>query len=238
VSQFAIITDSARKVKIAIVSKMVIPDIAIVDPLTTVTMTPELTACTGMDALCHAFEACVSTAGSRLTEMMALEAARLIVNNLDGAYRNPDNINFRDPMMMASMMAGLAFSNASLGLVHAMAHSLGGALDLAHGECNAILLEKVVHFNYAAAADKYARLAEAMGAPTHEDDFDQAASDLAASIAALRHRLGITQRLSELGVREADLPQLARFAVQDPCLSTNPREAAESQIEAIYKEAF
>lgn len=238
VSQFAIITDSARKVKIAIVSKMVIPDIAIVDPATTVTMAPELTASTGMDALCHAFEAYVSTAGSMLTDITALEAVRLVIKNLDGAYQNPDNMIFREHMMMASMFAGLAFSNASLGLVHAMAHSLGGALDLAHGECNAILLEKVVRFNYTAAGAKYARLADAMGVPTHGNDFDQAAADLAASIAALRHRLGITQRLSDLGVREADLPRLARFAAQDPCLSTNPREAAESQIEAIYKEVL
>jgi alcohol dehydrogenase len=238
VSQFAIITDSKRKVKIAIVSKMVIPDIAIVDPVTTVTMPPELTASTGMDALCHAFEAYVSTAGSILTEIVALEAVRLVINNVDGAYRFPDNMNYRDHMMMASMMAGLAFSNASLGLVHAMAHSLGGAFDLAHGQCNAMLLDKVVRFNYSAAAEKYARLADTMGVQHPKDDPDGAASNLSASIAALRQGLGITQRLSDFGVREADLPQLAEFAAQDPCLSTNPRAATLDQIEAIFKAIF
>ncbi len=238
VSQFAIITDSTRKVKIAIVSKMVIPDIAIVDPVTTTTMTPALTASTGMDALCHAFEAYVSTAGSMLTEMMALEAVRLVINNLHGAYLNPGNMDFRDHMMMASMMAGLAFSNASLGLVHAMAHSLGGALDLAHGECNAILLENVVRFNFTAAAGKYARLADIMGVRHHQNDSARTAADLAVSIADFRQKLDISQRLSDLGVREADLPQLARFAAQDPCLSTNPRLATPIQIEAIYKEIF
>jgi len=238
VSQFAIITDSTRKVKIAIVSKMVIPDIAIVDPVTTTTMTSTLTASTGMDALCHAFEAYVSTAGSMLTEMMALEAVRLVINNVDGAYRYPDNMNFRDHMMMASLMAGLAFSNASLGLVHAMAHSLGGAFDLAHGECNAMLLEKVVRFNYSAAEGKYARLADTMGVRHHQNDPGGAASNLSASIAALRQRLGITQRLSDFGVREADLAQLSEFAAQDPCLSTNPRAALPNQIKAIFKEIF
>lgn len=236
VSQFAIITDSTRSVKIAIVSKMVIPDIAIVDPVTTTTMPPPLTASTGMDALCHAFEAYVSTAGSMLTEMMALEAVRLIIDNLDGAYCHPDNMMHRDHMMTASLMAGLAFSNASLGLVHAMAHSLGGARDLAHGECNALLLEKVVRFNYSAVAAKYDRLAEAMRVPPHQADSDGSA--LAAGIEALRRRLGITQRLSDMGVRETDLPQLARYAAQDPCLSTNPRTADVDQIEALYKDIF
>ncbi len=236
VSQFAIITDSARKVKIAIVSKMVIPDIAIVDPETTVTMPPDLTASTGMDALCHAFEAHVSTAGSMLTDLTSLEAARLVLGNLYGAYRQPENMAFRDHMMMASMMAGLAFSNASLGLVHAMAHSLGGILDMAHGECNAILLAHVVRFNYPAAADKYARMAGAMGIDVIEENPERAAMALAGKIDDLRKKLGITRRLSELGVRAADLPRIAEFAAQDPCLSTNPRTATPQQIVEIYKQ--
>lgn len=238
VSQFAIITDSARKVKIAIVSKMVIPDIAIVDPETTATMDPDLTASTGMDALCHAFEAYVSTASSLLTDMTALEAVRLIRHNLEGAYAHPDNMIFREHMMMASLMAGLAFSNASLGLVHAMAHSLGGAMDLAHGHCNALLLEKVVGYNFTVAADKYASLARAMGVEVDPGDADQVASDLVHCIASLRQRLGITQRLSELGVRRADLAQLAENAAKDPCLSTNPREATPVQIEAIFNDIY
>jgi len=150
VSQFAIITDTRRGVKIAIISKMVMPDIALVDPGTTRTMPSDLTAATGMDALCHAFEAYVSTASSPLTDMAALSAVRLIKDNLFEACQKPDDLNCRSNMMMASLMAGLAFSNASLGLVHAMAHSLGGALGLPHGECNAILLEHVVRYNFSA----------------------------------------------------------------------------------------
>lgn len=127
VSKFAIIADTTRNIKITIISKMVIPDIALIDPKTTIPMSAELTAATGMDALCHAFEAFVSNASSPLTDMAALSSANIISDNFLKAYENPDNITYRDKMMTASLMAGLAFSNASLGLVHAMANSLGGA---------------------------------------------------------------------------------------------------------------
>ncbi len=238
VSQFAIITDTSRKVKFAIVSKMVIPDIALIDPQTTVTMPPNLTAATGMDALCHSFEAFVSTASSPLTDMAALAAVRLISNNLLGAYREPENMTFRDNMMMASLMAGLAFSNASLGVVHAMAHSLGGSLGLPHGECNAILLEKVVMYNYPNAAAKYNQLAEAMGQDmTKLDDREKAAS-VAFSLETLRKQLNINQRLYDIGVSLDDLSTLAEFASQDPCVATNPRETNANDIKAIYQQIY
>lgn len=236
VSQFAIISDTGRRVKIAIVSKMVVPDISLVDPETTTTMPPALTAATGMDALCHAFESYVSTASSPLTDMAALRAVDLIAGNLTGAYANPEDLRFRDPMMMASLMAGLAFSNASLGLVHAMAHSLGGALDLAHGECNSILLEKVVRFNYPSAAKKYNDLAKALGVQTSSRGDDAIVSDLTEAIATLRNGLGIRQKLSHLGVKPENLSQLAAFASEDPCLATNPCEASAAQIETLFRE--
>lgn len=238
VSQFAIITDTSRNVKIAIVSKMVIPDISLVDPRTTVTMSPELTAATGMDTLCHAFEAYVSTASSPLTDMAARSAVDLVFKNLPGAYREPENMLYRNNMMMASLMAGLAFSNASLGLVHAMAHSLGGALGLAHGDCNAILLEKVMLYNYPAVANKYEELLEFCGLTIREEKHLTRAEAAAAPIAALRRQLGITQRLRDMGVSLDDLARLADFAVQDPCLATNPREATTAQIETIYQQIY
>ncbi|MDJ0783447.1 MAG: iron-containing alcohol dehydrogenase [Desulfosarcinaceae bacterium] len=234
VSQFAIITDTNRNVKIAIISKMVIPDIALVDPETTTTMPPELTAATGMDALCHAFEAYVSTNASPLTDMAALQAVGLIAAHLLQACKAPDEMTHRDPMMMASLMAGLAFSNASLGLVHAMAHSLGGALGLAHGECNARLLEAVVAFNYPAAETKYRRLAAAMGIGDTARDATALLSALTERIAALRRQLGIEQGLKAMGVAADDLSTLARNAHADPCLATNPRPATPREIESIY----
>lgn len=234
VSQFAIINDTARKVKIATISKMVIPDIALVDPMTTVSMSPELTAATGMDALCHAFEAFVSTVSSPLTDMAAISAVRLISENLLGAYQEPENLQFRENMMMASLMAGLAFSNASLGLVHAMAHSLGGSLDLPHGECNAMILEQAVRYNYTAAPGKYNQLAGAMGAQI-ERSGDNNKDVVADCVSSLRNKLNITQKLSDLGVVTEDLPALAEFAFHDPCLATNPREADKQDIEQIFQ---
>lgn len=245
VSQFAIITDTKRKVKIAIVSKMVIPDLALVDPATTVTMPADLTAETGMDALCHAFEAFVSTAASPLTDMAALSAVERVVSHLEGAFLEPDNMIHRNQMMMASLMAGLAFSNASLGLVHAMAHSLGGAFGLAHGECNAILLEEVVRYNYPAAKAKYDRLSNHMACnhtTCNETSCEKRSGDpgsqLIESLVSLRRRVGITQRLKDIGISMDDLPQLAEHALQDPCLATNPRQPHVSDIETIYQRIY
>lgn len=235
VSQFAIITDTTRKVKIAIISKMVIPDIALIDPETTTTMPCDLTAATGMDALCHAFEAFVSTASSPLTDMAALTAVSIISGSLTKAYQAPDDIFWRDKMMTASLMAGLAFSNASLGLVHAMAHSLGGLLGLPHGECNALVLEKVVSFNYTACPEKYNRLARAMGVDIESVGISERGSLLSENIAALRRRLNINQKLKDLGVRFSDIPHLAEFAILDPCLATNPQDVDTKDIENIYR---
>lgn len=159
VSQFAIISDSLQKRKFGIVSKLVVPDIALIDPETTTTMAPELTAETGMDALVHAIEAYVSNASSAITDINALKSIELIVANLPGAYSEPHNMNYRNNMMMGSLLAGFAFSNASLGLVHSMAHSLGGSFDLAYGECNSLLLESVIDFNFDAAPEKYSDIA-------------------------------------------------------------------------------
>ena len=238
VSQFAIITDTTRKVKIAIISKMVIPDIALIDPETTATMPPDLTVATGMDALCHAFEAFVSTASSPLTDMAALSSVQIISENLLKTYNTPDNMLFRDKMMTASLMAGLAFSNASLGLVHSMAHSLGGALGLSHGECNALLLENVAEFNYSSSPEKYDQLAKAMGLDMKTFTVKERGSALSRHISSLRKRVGINQSLSDLGIQHSELQQLSEFAYMDPCLATNPRDVAPSDIENIYLQAF
>ncbi len=238
VSQFAIISDTKRKGKIAIISKMVIPDIALVDPLTTLSMPPDLTAATGMDALAHAFEAYVSTASSPLTDMAAISAVRLISDNLLGAYREPDNILHRENMMMASLMAGLAFSNASLGIVHAMAHSLGGTLDLPHGECNAVLLEKAVLYNYETVPDKYNQLAKAMGVDIDQTGKTVNANMIADCVASLRDKLNIKQRLSSMGVVAEDFSRLAEFAFNDPCLVTNPRKPTQPDIEELFRQIY
>src|SRR5208283_2588998 len=162
-SQFATIVDPEIKRKLLIISKTVVPDLSLIDPATLTTMDGFLTACTGMDALVHALEAYVSIGHSPLTDNHALQAMRLISSNLQKSIAEPNNLDYRTNMMLGSLEAGLAFSNASLGAVHAMSHSLGGLLDLPHGQCNAMLLDGVVDFNYGHAEQRYRDAAAALG---------------------------------------------------------------------------
>jgi alcohol dehydrogenase class IV len=236
VSQFAIINDSNRNVKIAIISKTVVPDVALIDPEITVTMDPYLTACTGMDALTHAIEAYVSNAQSVVTDLHALEAIRIITMNLEQAIQNPKDSEARSQMMLASMYAGLAFSNASLGAVHAMAHSLGGLLDLPHGECNSLLLEHVVSYNYDVVPERYKDIANVMGIVSNGSTRDQK-KDLVNALSTLRKKIGITTSLGEIGVNARNIPNLAAKAIMDPCMVTNPRNPTQEEIEKIYAAA-
>jgi alcohol dehydrogenase class IV len=238
VSQFAIITDEHRRVKIAIISKMIVPDVALIDPVTTLTMPAELTACTGMDAFCHGIEAFVSTAHSPITDLHAIQAINLVSSNLLTTLDALDNIDFRGRMMLASLDAGLAFSNTSLGMVHAMAHSLGGMLDSPHGECNALLLSHVVDFNFSTVPDRYRLIGEAMGLTTAGMSPYEMRSALNFKINSLREAAGITHTLAQLGVVRRDIPELAEKAMNDPCIFTNPRQPKKQDIEEIYEKAL
>jgi alcohol dehydrogenase class IV len=238
ISQFCIVLNTADRYKMAIISKTMVPDVALVDPETTVTMPPYLTACTGMDALTHAIEAYVSSASSPMVDVHALAAIGLIWNSLEDAVAGADNMPSRENMLLGSLHAGLAFSNASLGAVHALAHSLGGYLDLPHGECNALLLEHVVRFNMTSAADRYARIGEAMGIDMRGMTGVERARSIVDEFAGLRKRVGIANGLKVRGVRPGDVQELAFHAVRDPCLVTNPRHASIDDIKVIYGEAL
>lgn len=238
VSQFAIITNKEELVKIAIVSKAVVPDVALIDPETTQTMDNYLTACTGMDALVHAIEAFVSTGSGPMTDLYALEAIRLVSQNLPLLLQDPTNAHLREQIMLASMKAGLAFSNAILGAVHAMAHSLGGFLDLPHGECNALLLDHVVNFNYSHSPERFKIIAEYMGLDIRGLNSTEIKTKLQLAIRDLRNRVGITDALEHRGVSISDIPQLSSKAIQDACMLTNPRVPNVDDIKTIYKEAL
>lgn len=237
VSQFAIIADMQERVKFAIISKTVVPDVALVDPAATVTMDPYLTACTGMDALVHAIEAYVSEAHSPVYDLHALEAIRLITKHLQTAIEQPTDLDARAGMMLGSLEAGLAFSNASLGAVHAMAHSLGGYLDMPHGECNALLLEHVVAYNFDAAPERYAAIATALGIPPELTGPSSARAAIRSRINEMRTSARITGSLADRGLHSGDIPVLADKAVKDPCLVTNPRRALKRDLEVIYEDA-
>jgi len=238
VSQFAIITNPLEKVKFAIISKSVVPDLALIDPETLTTMGSYLTACTGLDALTHAIEAYVSTARSSMTDLHAIEAIRLISSSLLPSIEDPHNLELRTKMMQGSLQAGLAFSNAILGATHAMAHSLGGAHDIAHGECNAILLDHVIEFNLPAAPERFEHIAEAMGLDLRGMDSAQKKSALLNHIRELKKATGIVRALNELGVERSDMSFLTRHALKDPCMATNPRKASQRDIEVVYEESL
>lgn len=238
VSQFAIISHTQEMKKIAIISKTVVPDAALIDPLLTLTMGKHLTACTGMDALVHAIEAYVSTANSPIIDLHALEAIRLVCAHLPEVLADPDNAQLRSQLTQASLQAGLAFSNASLGAVHAMAHSLGGLLDLPHGECNAILLNHVMNYNYRSSPTRFTTMGKAMGLDLQGLTDKQTRQTIFKFIAELKVRVGIHKTLSQRGAKLSDIPLLAEKALNDPCMVTNPRVPNQRDIEVIYEEAL
>lgn len=238
VSQFTIIADSMRKTKIAIVSKTLVPDVALIDPGTLTTMPAYLTACTGMDALCHAIEAFVSQACSPLTDLHALKAVELISKYLPLSIRYPENLEYRSYTMLGSLSAGMAFSNAILGAVHALAHSLGGMFDLPHGECNAILLKHVMAYNFPACRDAYEKIGEAMGLSLKELPVSQREVLVLSTIDSFRKQLGITKTLGDVGITEADVSRLALNASVDPCLATNPCVLTLKELEGILHHAL
>jgi alcohol dehydrogenase class IV len=238
ISQFAIINAVSRRTKVAIISKIVVPDVALVDPETTVTMSPSLTAFSGLDALTHAIEAYVSSASSPLSDVHALAAVRGVRMNLRQAVAQPDDLQAREQMMLASLQAGMAFSNASLGATHAMAHSLGGYLDLAHGECNALLLPAVVDFNFHASEDRFIQIGEAMGLEMKQGTPQEKLRRIMDDIHDLRAAVGVEGGLAERGVSRAVVADLADHALNDSCIYTNPRRVTASDLRVIYAEAL
>jgi alcohol dehydrogenase len=237
-TRFCIITDLSRKVKMAIVDWRVTPTVAINDPLLMQGMPPGLTAATGMDALTHAVEAYVSTIATPVTDACALKAIELVANYLRAAVANGADMVARDKMAYAEYLAGMAFNNASLGHVHAMAHQLGGFYDLPHGVCNAILLPHVSAFNLIAKMDRFGDIAIAMGENIVGLSKRDAADRALESIKKLSADVGIPSGLEELGVKEEDLPTMAENAQKDACGLTNPRCPTLEDVIQIYKNAL
>lgn len=243
-TRFCIITDLSRKVKMAIVDWRVTPGIALDDPLLMVGMPPALTAATGMDALTHAVEAFVSTIATPMTDACAEKAIELIFTHLRPAVANGQDINAREGMCFAQYLAGMAFNNASLGHVHAMAHQLGGFYDLPHGECNAILLPHVEKYNLIAKVDRFAKLAEIMGECTDGLSPIEAAEKSLDAIRRLSSDVGIPSGLVELGkrygkeVKKKDIKIMTANAQKDACGLTNPRCPSDADVTAIYEAAL
>lgn len=237
-TRFCIVTDTSRKVKMAIVDWRATPTVAINDPLLMVGMPAALTAATGMDALTHAVEAYVATTPTPVTDACALQAITLVANNLRAAVANGDDMAARDQMAYAEYLAGMAFNSAGLGYVHAMAHQLGGFYDLPHGVCNAILLPHISRFNLIAKMDRFGDIAKAMGENIDGLSKREAADVALEAIKILSSDVGIPSGLTELGVKEEDLKIMAENAQKDACGLTNPRHPTLEDIIQIYKNAL
>jgi alcohol dehydrogenase len=236
-TRFCIITDETRHIKMAIVDKHTTPILSVNDPLTMLGMPRQLTAATGMDALTHAIEAYVSIAATPITDACALKAVELIAQYLPRAVAQGDDMQAREQMAYAQFLAGMAFNNASLGYVHAMAHQLGGFYDLPHGVCNAVLLPHVQTFNSQVAAERLAHVGQAMGLAASESA-QAGANACIEAIKALKDQVGIPRGLADLGAKQEDIPTLAENALKDACGITNPIQATQAQIEEIFKNAW
>ena len=238
VSQFAMITDTSRKIKMTIISKSLVPDISITDPLMLITKEQQITAYTGMDALTHGIEAYLSIASNPLTDLLALNAIQLISSNLRQSVFNRTNLAAKTALAMASQQAGMAFSNAILGAVHAMTHPLGGLLDLPHGKINSILLPYVMEFNMIANPEKFINIATAMGEHVNGCTPQEAAWKAIHAVRNLASDIRIFERLSDLGMQQQHIAQLSEKALEYACMITNPRDIALDDVKDIYRIAL
>jgi 1,3-propanediol dehydrogenase len=242
VTRHAVITDTSQtpNVKFVIVSWRNTPDVSINDPELMVDKPAGLTAATGMDALTHALETYVSTGANPLTDAAALEAMKLIAENLRNAVYNGQDIEARENMANASVLSGFAFNNGGLGYVHAMAHQLGGFYDMPHGIANAILLPYVEKFNLGAKLERFAKIAEIFGVNTDNMSTREAAESSLEAIKQLAKDIGIPTSLSEseFDIKEEDFEEMAKYALEDGNAGTNPRKGTVEQVKAIFEDAM
>ncbi len=228
-----VIIDEDKQKKMVCVDPNDIPAVAIIDAELMYSLPKNLTAATGMDALTHAIEGYITKGAWSMSDMFEIEAIRMISRYLPVAVEEPSNPDARNGMAVAQYIAGMAFSNVGLGLVHGMAHPLGSLFDIPHGVANALLLPTIMEFNMPACTGKYPEIARAMGVDTTGMSRDEASLAAVKAVKELAVKVGIPQHLSELGITEADIPRLAAQAINDVCTPGNPREVTLSEIEQL-----
>jgi alcohol dehydrogenase class IV len=236
VSQFAIVTDSERRCKMTIMSRTVAPDISLTDPDTLNTLPDEYVCTTAFDAMSHAVEAFFSVASTTLTDVHAVKAMRLLSSSLVPAVQERRAQNLED-LSRASLHAGMAFSNSLLGIVHALAHPIGGFYDTNHGSVNAVLLPEVIRYDLPVVEEKLPELAWGLGYRTQGDT--RAAGEIVQdSVEDLLQRTGAPRSLRALGVSRGDLSLLAERALQDTCIVTSPRPADRADLISILEKSY
>ncbi|QEN50498.1 iron-containing alcohol dehydrogenase [Pseudomonas protegens] len=239
VTNVAILSDRVAQLKKGIISDYLLPDVALVSPQMTLTCPPRVTAASGVDALAHAIEAYLSLNASAITDSLAIGAIKLIVKALPKAFANPAHLQAREDMATASLMAGMAFGNAGVGAVHAMAYPLGGRFHMSHGVSNALLLPYVMTWNKMACVERMQDIAEAMGVQTAHLSASEAADRAVEAMVALCAAVEIPSGLRSFGVPEDAIPAMAVEAAGiERLMRNNPRRLSPADIEKIYRAAY
>jgi acetaldehyde dehydrogenase/alcohol dehydrogenase len=254
VTSFAVITDKTNNTKYPLADYELTPDVAIIDPEFVMTVPPAVTADTGLDVLTHAIEAYVSVLASDFTDGLAIKAIQLVFEYLPKAYKNGNDKLAREKMHNASCIAGMAFTNAFLGINHSLAHKLGGEFNIPHGRANAILLPHVIEYNASKPskfvsfpkyetfiADKrYAEIAKALELPA--STVEEGVKSLVKAVRNLMKEVNIPMTIAECKVNKkeflAKVPMLADKAFEDQCTNANPRLPLVKELEEIYIKAF
>jgi alcohol dehydrogenase len=234
----AVITDKARKYKCSIRSVLLIPRVALLDPEVLCTLPPPVLAATGMDAFTHAYEAFVSTLTNPVSQGLAYDSMRIIGNNLRRFYANPDNVEAAGYMLLASTMAGMAFYNGRVGIVHAMAHPLGGFFDIPHGMANAILLPHCMEFSRLAVPELFRRIAEALGVGEEGARDDEVSKRAVSAVREMMADLHIPRGLKEVGAKKEAFEAMAKDAVASGIHLTTPRKTTQEDMVNLYQAAY
>jgi alcohol dehydrogenase len=239
VTNIAILSDKSAQLKKGIVSDFILPDVAIISPEMTLTMPKPVTAASGIDALVHAVEAYISVNASPITDSLALGAIKMISRNLPVAYEESQNLVARESMATASLMAGMAFGNAGVGAVHALAYPLGGRFNIAHGVSNALLLPHVMKWNKESCLEKFREIAIVMEVDVRELSGSEAANEAVDRMETLCRKVEIPKGLRSLNIPRSVIPDMAADAIQvDRLLKNNPRVLSVQDMIEIYQSAY
>lgn len=238
VTPFAVIRDEQAHLKMTFSSPFLAPDLAVLDPQMTRTLPQRLTAATGMDALTHAIESFVSSEANPISDSLGLYAIDMISNNLRAATHTGDDMEARGQMLVASCMAGMAFSSGFVGIIHAMAHAIGGVFEVHHGTANSILLPYGMQFNSVAVPNRFSRIARAMGVNAGGRAEEDVIADGITAVCSLAADCMLPARLRDVGVPEDALPALAETALGDAAIFTNPRPATLDEVIELLRAAW
>jgi alcohol dehydrogenase class IV len=238
VTPIAVLTDVKAKLKKGVVSKFLVPDVAIVDPELTITLPPEITAATGMDAMTHCIEAYTNRHAHPIIDNITLEGIRLIAENLEAAVKDGNNVEARSAMALGSLYGGLALGPVNTAAVHALAYPLGGEFKISHGVSNSVLLPFIMNFNMPSCSYKYAKIAEVIGVERQGTEEEMAKQGVLA-IRALSERCGIPSSIKTLEIPESAIPSMAEGAMKvTRLLENNPRELKLEDAVKIYENAY